>query len=85
VAPYARAHFASHAVYDRTSITRFIEAPFGLPALTARDASATPPMEMFDFSNPPFLTPPVIAATTLAPPAVLATCNQAMAPTTCSH
>ena len=52
VSPYARKHFASHVVHDHTAITRFIEALFGLPALTARDANATPPFEMFDFKNP---------------------------------
>ena len=73
VSPYAKAHFASHVVHDHTSILRFIEARFGLPALTARDANANPPMEMFDFANPPFMTPPTITATTVIPPAVLAT------------
>ena len=84
VSPYARAHFASHAIYDHTSITRFIEARFGLPALTARDANATPPMEMFDFQNPPFMTPPNIAATTPVPPAILTQCMQVLAPLSCS-
>ena len=30
----------------------------------ARDANATPPIEMFDFKNPPFMTPPDITAKT---------------------
>jgi phospholipase C len=85
VSPYTRAHFASHRVYDHTSITRFIEARFGLPALSRRDANAAPPMEMFDFEHPPFLTPPVITATTTVPPQILAQCNQSLAPLTCSH
>ena len=58
VSPFARRHFVSHTTYDHTSILRFIEARFGLPAMTARDANATPPMDMFDFANPPFMTPP---------------------------
>jgi phospholipase C len=58
VSPYAKRHFVSHAVYDHGSLLRFIEARFGLPAMTRRDANATPPMEMFDFANPPFATPP---------------------------
>jgi phospholipase C len=85
VSPYARAHFASHTVHDHTAITRFIEARFGLPALTARDANAAPPMEMFDFENPPFMTPPDIAATTTVPPEILAQCGQSPAPLTCAH
>jgi len=84
VSPYARAHFVSHTVYDHTSILRFIEARFGLPALTARDANAATPMDMFDFQNPPFMTPPTIAATTTVPPAILAQCQQTLPPT-CSQ
>jgi phospholipase C len=61
-------------------VLRFIEARFGLPALTGRDANATPPYDMFDFSNPAFLTPPNITATTTVDPAVLTQCNQMMAP-----
>jgi phospholipase C len=83
VSPYARAHYASHVVHDHTSITRFIEARFGLPALTARDANSMPPMEMFDFQNPPFMTPPTIAAHTTVPQAILTQCQQSMAPTSC--
>ena len=85
VSPYARAHFASHVVHDHSSLVRFIETRFGLPALTARDANATPPLEMFDFKNPPFVTPPKITATTTVPPAILKQCNQPLAPLTCMH
>lgn len=83
VSPYARPHFVSHAVYDHTSITRFIEARFGLPAMTARDANATPPMELFDFEHPAFTTPPDIAAHTTVDPAVLTRCGQSLAPMGC--
>jgi phospholipase C len=70
-------------VYDHTSIVRFIESRFGLPALSARDANATPPMEMFDFRNPPFATAPDIAAKTPVDPTVLANCKQSLAPLSC--
>lgn len=83
VSPYAREHFVSHTVYDHTSILRFIEARFGLPAMTARDANATPPMELFDFASPPHLTPPDIAAHTTVPDAVLTQCKQQYAPFGC--
>jgi len=76
ISPYAKKHFVSHLVYDHTSVTRFIEARFGLPALTARDANATPPMELFDFQNPPDMTPPNITATTTVPASVLTSCGQ---------
>jgi len=84
VSPYAKAHYASHVVHDHTSILRFIEARFGLPALTARDANATPPFEAFDFANPPFATPPTIKATTTVPQDLLTQCQQTLAPLTCS-
>ena len=32
VSPYAKPHYVSHVVYDHTSILRFIETRFGLPA-----------------------------------------------------
>jgi phospholipase C len=60
VSPYARQNFVSHVVHDHTSITRFIETKFRLPALTARDANADPMLEMFDFAAPPFMTPPAL-------------------------
>ena len=54
-----------------------------LPALTGRDANALPPFEMFDFKNPPFVTPPKITATTTVDPAILTKCGQKMAPLGC--
>jgi phospholipase C len=83
VSPYAKAHYVSHTVMDHSSITRFIEARFGLAALTGRDANANPPFDMFDFKNPPFLTPPNITAHATVDPAVLAACKQSLAPTGC--
>jgi phospholipase C len=56
VSPYAKRHHVGHEIYDHTSITRFIEARFVLPAMTARDANALAPWDMFDFSAP--ATPP---------------------------
>jgi phospholipase C len=84
VSPYAKSHFVSHTVFDHASITRFIEAVFGLPALTARDANATPPLELFDFANPTHATPPDITATTTVPQAILTQCGQSMAPIGCN-
>jgi phospholipase C len=60
VSPYAKKHYVSHKTYDHTSILRFVQARFGLPALTARDANALPPTDMFDFKQPPFVKPPVL-------------------------
>jgi phospholipase C len=55
ISPYARPHYVSHVAQDHTAITRFIEAVFGLPALTARDANSDALLDMFDFGCPPAL------------------------------
>jgi phospholipase C len=68
VSPYAKKGYVGHHVYDHTSIARFIEAKFKIPALTARDANAEPPFDLFDFSAPPaFLTPPTIDVPVIDP------------------
>jgi phospholipase C len=61
VSPYAKKGYVGHTVYDHTSITRFIEAKFKIPAMTARDANADPLMDMFDFTTPALITPPALA------------------------
>jgi phospholipase C len=58
ISPYAKKKFVSHRVYDHTSILRFIEARFVMPALTNRDANAEAPWDMFDFDNAPNAVPP---------------------------
>lgn len=60
VSPFAKRHYVSHTVYDHTSILRFVQARFNLPAMTARDAHAKPPIDMFDFEHPAFVKPPVL-------------------------
>ena len=66
VSPYAKRGYVSHQVTDHASILRFVEARFGLPAMTHRDANAVPPFDMFDFSHPdpsaPTLVPSVVDA-----------------------
>jgi len=51
LSPYAKKHFVGHHTYDHTSILRFIEARFVMPAMTGRDANAEAPWEMFDFAE----------------------------------
>jgi phospholipase C len=75
VSPYARRHFVSHRTFDHTSILRFIEARFGLPALTRRDANAALPTDLFDFASPPFMTPPMLPPAGAIDPATVARCN----------
>jgi phospholipase C len=60
VSPFAKPHYVSHQVYDHTSITRFIEARFVMPAMTARDANALAPWDMFDFESASFAVPPAV-------------------------
>jgi phospholipase C len=60
VSPFAKRHFVSHDVFDHTSILRFVEKRFGLPAMTKRDAAADPMTDMFDFERPAFLRPPTL-------------------------
>ena len=57
VSPYAKPGFVSHTIYDHSSILRFIETRYDLPALTNRDANATPLLDFFDFSHPALLNP----------------------------
>ncbi len=62
VSPYARRGYVSHEVVDHTSILRFVEARFGLPAMTARDANAWPLLDMFDFAHADTSVPALAAA-----------------------
>ncbi len=67
VSPYAKKGYVGHTTYDHTSILRFIEAKFKVPALSVRDANADALMDLFDFSAPQLLTPPTIAVPTIDP------------------
>lgn len=74
ISPYAKPHYVSHDVTDHTSILRFIESRFNLPALTRRDANATPLFDLFDFAHPRLLVPPVLPTATVDADR-LAACN----------
>jgi phospholipase C len=76
VSPWARANYVSRTVEDHTSITAFIEHKWNLPAMTLRDANASPMLNYFNFRHPAFLRPPKLAK----PPALapgLAACHAA--------
>jgi len=68
VSPWAKRHFVSHEVHSHTSILRFLQTKFELPALTRRDANSDALLDVFDFTSPPrlavpdFAEPPVDAA-----------------------
>ncbi len=67
VSPYSKRGFVSHATYDHTSLLRFVQARFRVPALSARDANALVPMDFFDFANPPHLDVPAFPEPTIDP------------------
>lgn len=58
VSPWVKPHLVSHTNREFTSILKFIETRFNLPALTKRDAEADDLTEFFDFTAPRLLTPP---------------------------
>jgi phospholipase C len=68
ISPWARPHTVSHAVHSHTSVTRFIELIYQLPALTDRDANSDAVLDMFDFSAPHLASPPP------APPVAIPNC-----------
>jgi phospholipase C len=51
ISPWARRHTVSHVQHEHTSITRFIELVFDLPAMTARDANSDALLDLFDFDQ----------------------------------
>jgi phospholipase C len=58
ISPYAKQNYVDHTVADTTAILKLIETRFSVPALTARDAAQIDMTEFFDFTNPPWMTPP---------------------------
>jgi hypothetical protein len=53
ISPYAKLGYVSHTQYELSSVLKFIEERFGLPALTARDAAANDLTDAFDFTQQP--------------------------------
>jgi phospholipase C len=62
ISPWTTPHLVSHTPRDHTSILKLIEARFSLPPLTSRDDAADNMLEFFNFSSPPYLTPPALAS-----------------------
>jgi len=63
VSPWAKRDHVSHVVYDHTSILKFVESKWNIPAMTYRDANANNLTDFFDFgaAKPPFAEPPTLA------------------------
>jgi phospholipase C len=60
VSPWSRPHAVSNVVHDHTSVLKFIEQKWNLPAMTYRDANAHSLHDFFDFSRPRMLEPPAL-------------------------
>ena len=60
ISPFTKAHYVSHTPMDHTAVIKFVENRFVGPSanLTARDAAQSNLLEFFDFSNPPWASPP---------------------------
>jgi len=58
VSPFTKQNYVSHSVADATAILKLIETTFNVPALTQRDAAQIDMSEFFNFTNPPWMTPP---------------------------
>jgi phospholipase C len=72
VSPWAKANYVSHTVFDTTSILRFLETKWNLPALSNRDANANAMLDCFDLRAPAFLKPPALVPA--PPPTGVAAC-----------
>jgi phospholipase C len=53
VSPYVIAGKVSHTNYEFSSVLKFVEEAFGLPALTKRDANANDMTDAFNFNQAP--------------------------------
>jgi len=53
ISPYALKGKVSHTQYELSSVLKFVEERFGLPAMTARDAAANDITDAFDFTQSP--------------------------------
>ncbi len=62
ISPYARQKYVSHTLHSHSSLLRFIEALYDLPAFSARDANADALLDLFDFNCAPLKTPPAAPA-----------------------
>jgi phospholipase C len=60
ISPFTKKHYVSHTPMDHTAVIKFVENRFIGPSahLTARDAAQSNLLEFFNFSSPPWATPP---------------------------
>jgi phospholipase C len=67
ISPWARPGYIDSRTYEFSSVLRFIERVFGLPALTERDRRSSDMLGAFDFEQDP--VPPLILEPRECPPA----------------
>jgi phospholipase C len=65
ISPYAKAGYISTTQYEFSSVLKFIEERFSLPALSDRDLDANDMTDSFDFNQTPL--PPLILSTRSCP------------------
>lgn len=53
ISPFAKRHHISHTLYEFSSLLKFAETRFDLPALTDRDAQANDMLDAFNFHQRP--------------------------------
>src|SRR5579863_9386561 len=60
ISPFTKSGYVSHVTTDYTSWLKFVEKRFNLKPLTARDgwANTSDMSDFFDYTNPPWATPP---------------------------
>ena len=58
ISPFANKNYVSHTVRDTTSVLNLVEERFGVKPLTARDGAQPAMDEFFDFTAPPWTSPP---------------------------
>jgi len=93
VSAWSKKDYVSHQTFDHTSILKFVETKWNLPALTYRDANAHNMLDFFDLTatRPPFAEPPELKAPrnpfsspAALPPGSITTQQQALFHTTCT-
>ena len=82
ISPWVKPHFIDSTQYEFSSMLKFAESVFNLPALGTRDASVNDMLSMFDFNQTPL--PPLIEAANYfqAAPVTSTTTSQSSSQTT---
>jgi phospholipase C len=65
ISPWVKHGTVVHTQYEFSSMLKFVEKIFGLPALTQRDAQAADMLDAFDFTQQPL--PPLILSPRVCP------------------